>query len=1048
MNLHYTQASAGSGKTYRIEQDVVEKLENNVLSPDEIMAVTFTRDAAEELKGRISKALLARGKIQDASGIMSARIGTVHSVFGQLLSDFAFELELSPEQRVLDDQDKQQVLAEALDNSLTLTEIKELNDLSNRLSIKDWRDDILKIIELMRANAIQPDKADDFAQESIIALMAHLPTEDASVTKQSFVYELTEAVKQAKQLTNPTKGLTGVIEECEKILRQPAITWQNWIKVSKLSPTKMGEPIFAQAMTIGLNVLKCPDFQRDITRFISELLNAAQKAMNTFAEIKRSRGLIDFVDQENLALVALANPFVQKRLKEEIRYLIIDEFQDTSPLQLALFSKISELVDDVLMVGDAKQAIYGFRGSDPKLTLDVLNYVQQGGGQTNTLSNSWRSRPGLVELTNELFTTPFGHLLRADQIQLTPQSSYKLTSSELGWWTLAYEGRKSNERVLSALAEGIQKHIMAGVEIWDKNQKIQRPATWRDLAVLCRGNAEAADLASYCARIGIPVSLERAGLVETPEVSLALACLRRLIDPADSLASAEILTLSSGNGPESWLDERLKAVEAGDAQKWNETTHPSLQSLADARHHVGLLSTKESLDLAMLTADVAGTVCKWNEGAKLTEHRLANLARLSMLVNEYEDHCLAHFLAATPTGFILWLKDQEQSLNDKQAANPGDAITITTYHKSKGLEWPIVICSSLDSPLKVSLFGPRITTNQGVPFDWHAPLNGRSLCYWPNPFPDQRGNDVLTDRLSNSQEWRDAEQQARNEAIQLLYVGITRARDQLILTAIGKDDAIGDWLELINNGVLPPKQNALSLSSGATLNVDMKTWIMPENPIESHSIRSRNWLTPQLQLTEAAPSAYFQPASRETPIEQCSCKVIHNFGSRISINGKPDMDRLGNVLHHCLALVLSKPDIKVDALNELVISQIPGTIQGDQIFCQGIALFDWIKTQYPDATLHTEMPITVALSDGGLRQGTIDLVVETDKGWIVIDHKSNPQPESKWCEIAQEYSGQLQAYSAALEKLSNKPVFRTLIHFSVSGGLVEVKKEVNSNQNG
>tara|TARA_R110001583_G_scaffold195128_3_gene369577 strand:+ start:9267 stop:12392 length:3126 start_codon:yes stop_codon:yes gene_type:complete len=1041
MTLHYTQASAGSGKTYRIEHDVADKLERGELTPSEIIAVTFTKDAAEELKGRISQALIARGKIELATGVMSARIGTVHSVFGQLLSDFSFELGLSPEQRVLDDQDKQLVLAEALDSCLSLAEIKSLNELSGRLCVEDWRADILKIIELMRTNAMPSGDADKFAQESVANLQGYLPAADVSVAEVAFIQALKDAVQQAKQVVKPTKGLTTAADDCQKILRQPALAWQNWVKVSKLKPTKMGEPIFAQAMNMGLEVLKCPAFQQELIDFITQVLQAAQKAMDSFAEIKRSRGLIDFVDQEHLALVAIDNPLVQARLKEEVRYLIIDEFQDTSPLQLALFSKISVLVDDVLMVGDAKQAIYGFRGSDPKLTLDVLDYVQHGGGQTSTLSNSYRSRPGLVELTNELFTAPFGHLLQPNQVQLTPQCAYTLTSAELGWWTLAYESRKSNERTLSALAEGIREHIQSGTEVWDKSQKASRQATWRDLAVLCRGNAEAAELAGYCARIGIPVSLERAGLIETPEVSLALACLRRLIDPSDSLASAEILTLSTGSGPEQWLQDRLNAVAAKESWQWSNTAHPALERLSDARENIGLLSTKEALDLALLAGDIANTVCQWNEGAKLTEHRLANLAQLSQLVGDYESHCQAQFLAATPTGFILWLKNQEQRFSDKQAANPGDAITIVTYHKSKGLEWPIVICNSLDTPLKVSLFGPRIT-NQGLPFDWHNPLQGRSLCYWPNPFPDQRGSDVLTARLSQSTEWSEAEQQARNEAIQLLYVGITRARDQLILTAIGKDDAVGSWLEMINSNVLPPDQGVLTLPSGATLNVDMKTWIKPDTPTASPNVRARHWLAPQLKLTEAVSADYYQPASKQATTGKSACAVVHDFGSRISINGKPNMDLLGSVLHHSLALVLSKPEIDVGILNELVKNQLPGTLQGDQILNQGLALIDWIKTQHPEAILHTEMPIMQRLSSGSLRQGAIDLVVDTAEGWIVIDHKSNPQPKDKWLEIAQEHSGQLQAYRDALVALSGKPVIGTLIHCSVSGGVVEVESAV------
>lgn len=88
--------------------------------------------------------------------------------------------------------------------------------------------------------------------------------------------------------------------------------------------------------------------------------------------------------------------------------------------------------------------------------------------------------------------------------------------------------------------------------------------------------------------------------------------------------------------------------------------------------------------------------------------------------------------------------------------------------------------------------------------------------------------------------------------------------------------------------------------------------------------------------------------------------------------------------------------------------------------------------------MHTELPFTMQLDDGALRQGAIDLVIETDEGWIVVDHKSNPRPSSNWLDIAVEYSGQVAAYKQVIERLSEKPVRRTLIHFSVSGGLVEL----------
>lgn len=684
MTLHYTQASAGSGKTTSIENDVTDKLEKGALLPSQIMAVTFTKDAAAELKERISQKLLKKGQAELAVGIMSARVGTIHSVFGQLLTDFAFELGLSPEQRVLDDQDKFQVLSEALDNSLTPAQITQLNTLSDRLCVEEWRIDILKIIELMRSNNLDASALAGFAQQSISSLINKLPTADTAITEQAFCQTLNSAITDANALVKPTKGVLNSIADCETILRQSSMQWKNWLKVSKLKPTKMGEPIFSAAMALGHTVLKCPLFRDELSEFITLIMDTAADVMVEFATIKQSRGLVDFIDQEQLALTALDHPTVQQRLKDEIAYLIVDEFQDTSPIQLALFSKMSTLVDDVLMVGDAKQAIYGFRGSDPILALNVLKHVEAGAGTTNSLPHSWRSRPGLVSLCNDLFNGPFSHILKPDQVQLTAKRTDTLSSPELGWWTLEYDGRFRNDKTLSALAEGIREHILSNVDVYDKETRTSRIATWRDVAVLCRSNDEAATLAECCAQIGIPVSLERSGLLETPEVSLALACLRRLNDAGDSLASAEILTLATGNGPEQWLQQRIDSVNRDTSYEWNDSAHPALINLASTRKDIGLLSTKEALELALLSADVASIITQWEENPKLADHRLANLSKLSELVDDYENHCRAQFLAATPAGYILWLKNLEQGFIDRQAANPGNAVTLTTYHRAKG----------------------------------------------------------------------------------------------------------------------------------------------------------------------------------------------------------------------------------------------------------------------------------------------------------------------------------------------------------------------------
>lgn len=1032
MNINYTQASAGSGKTHLIENDASAKLISGAIKPDELIAVTYTKKAANELQSRIISNLLSKGANSLATATMNSRIGTVHSIFGELIKDFAFELGLSPDIRVVDEGDKRILLDEALDLSISPLDTKQLNHLAERLQIKSWQSEILKLIEQMRSNNLDPISLTKFANDSVNSLINQLPTIDPKINEITFCDELRLAIKTAKSITKPTKGLLTAISAVEDILRQRQLNWQNWVKVSKLKPTKQGESILAEAMDMGRQVLRCESFQKELKEYIELLMLTAQKVLDNFANIKATRGLIDFVDQEQLALQALQNPVVQIRLREQIKYLIVDEFQDTSPLQLALFSKLSELIDDVLLVGDAKQAIYGFRGSDPKLALDVLQYVQSSGGTVDTLPNSWRSRPGLVHLCNDLFTQPFSHILTSQQVRLIPQQKYTLDSAELEWWQL--DGKNNGER-LSALALGIREHVDSQVKVWDKHLKHSRSIQWRDIAILCRSNDYAAQLAEECVLNGIPVALERSGILETPEATLTLACLRRLIDPNNSLASAEIISLASGLNASHWLDDRINSVISEEASDWNKNAHPILTKLENARSDVPLLSPKEALMLAIQAADIQQIVVSWSENKRLTEHRLANLAKLCDFVDDYEDHCKSHHLAGTVTGFVLWLRELEQRLDDDQAPNPGNAVNITTYHGSKGLEWPVVICVNLEASTKFSLYGVRVLSGSSK-FSWQYPLQGRTISYWPNPFPDQRGNDPLSSLLSQTPDWSSAQQQAENEAIQLLYVGFTRARDQLILTDLGKKN-IGEWLGLLNPTFLPAETGLLTLASGEQLTLTNKMLNVPSTPIINSAQKNRHWL-PANTNPHITDEDFICPPSSEPQLSSANANIIHRFDKRIPLTGSPDMAKVGDAIHHCLSLIASSPMISIESLKQIILHYVPGVIDAADVQQCGLSLLDWIVTRYPEATIHTELPFNRMLASGQLQTGQIDLVLELNDGWIIIDHKSNPQPESKWCAIAQEYSGQLSAYSEALTSLSGKPVKQTLIHLAVSGGLVEV----------
>jgi ATP-dependent helicase/nuclease subunit A len=201
--------------------------------------------------------------------------------------------------------------------------------------------------------------------------------------------------------------------------------------------------------------------------------------------------------------------------------------------------------------------------------------------------------------------------------------------------------------------------------------------------------------------------------------------------------------------------------------------------------------------------------------------------------------------------------------------------------------------------------------------------------------------------------------------------------------------------------------------------------------------RPRHWL-PACSAPLTGTTDYLCTPSSEPPLAGPACSVVEDFGTRITLHGSPNMEGLGVALHHCLAMTLINPELEVLDV-ERILKQYPLlTLDADEVLSCGRNLAGWIAHLYPDARLHCELPFSRHLPTGQLQSGQIDLALELPDQWIVIDHKSNPQPKTQWCEIAAKHSGQLAAYADALADLSGRPVAETLIHFSVSGGIVRV----------
>ena len=329
------------------------------------------------------------------------------------------------------------------------------------------------------------------------------------------------------------------------------------------------------------------------------------------------------------------------------------------------------------------------------------------------------------------------------------------------------------------IAFTLKEFLSQKTAILPKGETQSRIARAGDVAILCRSNAACKTMAEALHYAGLNAAIARPGLLKTAEAKLILACLKYLLNPYDSLAVAELLLLASNQHIEHILEHRIAFLQEQKAKhsytQWGED-NPFITALNQLRGQSLELSSAEILDLILEELDLRRIIAAW--GNKQT--RLDNIEVLRKMALQYEEACNRLHTAASTGGFLLWLAEKaNQGLDMQSSGEHPDAVNVLTYHRSKGLEWPIVVCHSLEGRLRADVWGPDIQSVQQE-IDLNNVLANRWLRYWVNPYADQGRKTLLIEKIADSDAQKKAKVHALQEEARLLYVGITRARDYLI----------------------------------------------------------------------------------------------------------------------------------------------------------------------------------------------------------------------------------------------------------------------------
>lgn len=1045
-HVRFISAGAGSGKTYRLTQELERLLSTGKVEPAGVIGTTFTVKAASELRDRVRIQLLQNGHLLLAERMDQALIGTVHSVCERLLIRFAFELGLSPKLDVATIEDGARLFNQALDEVLSIDQIHEMNSRATRLGLVDdrngtsWQDHVKSITDQARSNDIDPSALNAMGAKSADRFLSFFPAatdnEAANEVLKAAVQKAIENIDLNADTTKVTARYVSDLRSAAAELESDDCRWPLWVSLRKKSPSVRNAAAAIPVQAAASRYDRHEEFHADIRGYIEGIFRIAGDALARFQAIKTERGLIDYNDMEQLALRALDEPSVVERLEDELELLLVDEFQDTNPMQLGLFMKLARFARKVIFVGDVKQAIYGFRGSDPELLNLTIEALVARGCEWDSLQNSWRSRPPVMHYLNAVFTAAFEKdNIDPSQVELEPEREDIQSVPAVICWTLPQ--RNAAERA-DALAAAIADLFASGHTVSDPETWETRAVRYGDIAVLATTNDHVEAIAKALRNRRVPMKMTLSGLLEVPEICLARACLRRLNDPADTLATAEIRSLGACEEPETWLADRLRWLAAGENdRRWSETD-PIVAQIERLREQTITQSPIEIVARVLNYVGIRSIVTAWGPDAIRVAQRQRNLDAFLDLAVQYEDHCTTQHEAATLTGFLFWLESPSSPELDRQpVVTGGDAVHVLTYHRAKGLEWPVVVATDFHYTWRPRLWDVR-TESETDAIDLDNPLGGRSIVFYPNVFGRNTKDVPVLDDIMASEETAAVLAASDAEGRRLAYVGMTRARDTIIIAVPSKKPRTEAWIWGFESDYLLPTGDELAIPTRGPIPsaaFDLASEGLSSPPVAPYS---PTWF---LSRTPAVSSLRERliPSDAE-PVEDAAAGEIIEVGPRISVHGK-DMTRIGAALHAVIAAELVNPGCgdAIECATVLIESMADaGAIDpADAVGCAR-RLSAVLANRFGSRRMLVEYPVELLQQNGQVIRGWIDLLLETSDGWLIVDHKSSPRPRADWATEAIEHSGQLEAYKRALHE-SGLDCAGCWVHFPVGGGLVEVK---------
>lgn len=1000
-------AGAGSGKTAVLSERVLHKIEEGT-HVNELLILTFTRAAADEMKDRIRKKISGKEELKKELTLLnSSYITTFDSFALSVVKKYHYLLNITDNINITDESivkiQNKKILDEIFERSYKNIRFQELikkyciktdkvlkeNILSIALKIDGFIDPF-GFIDNVYNNFFNENNVDNLLKtyESIINDLKktiELEIENMSLYFDSdYIEKVNDAVYNILNADIDELHLYSTV----KLPTVPRGSSEE-AKASKDSLKKACDKLLSYGNYGTINDIKNDIYSTKDT--VLTILEIIKEFLLEIEKYKKENDIYTFNDISKLSIKILKeNENIREELKNSFKEIMIDEYQDTNDVQETFIGMISN--NNVYMVGDIKQSIYRFRGSNPEIFKEKYsNYSKDIGGYKIDLIKNFRSRSEVLDNINKIFCLIMDYNLGSAEYSVSHQMVYGNTAYD----TEKVDGFNYNFRVLEYLnkqkesgfsdieveiftiAKDIKNKLDNNFQVFDKEDGKLRNATYNDFVIILDRSKYFDDFKKIFEYFDIPLTILKDGkLNSTTDILLIKNLVDFIIkikeDVYDIDFKYDFISIARSFLYE-YSDEYIFDIVTNN--KIKETTiYNDLSTLSDKLNsYTSSLLFNDILDVTDFynKLNKVGDYEEVNVRLKTINSLSSSLSSLGLSIMDFRD-------------YLTDIIENDEDIKYATYTKEGNSVKILTIHKSKGLEYPICYFADLDHEFNTSELKDKFIVDKK--YGLIVPSNLEEI-----------DNSLLKEMYKY-----DFNREEVSEKIRLFYVALTRAREQMIIVLPDRETRT---LEKNNDGVIEEIRR-LSFNKLSSFIYGIKNYLysyFEQIDIEKLGL-TKNYLYPKKIVQETLNNIKDNINVEEINIENEVVEEKHfsKETNKIITKEENDLMKFGTKVHEIFEL-LDFRNIDLSLVdNKFIRNKVEKFLSND------------LLKNISNANIYKEYEF-IYNKDNNEYHGIIDLMLEYDNHIDIIDYKLKGITDEN-------YIKQLNGYKEYIEKISNKEV--------------------------